>query len=1221
MSEFSQDEKAIFLAALERESAQEREMFLRDACMGDPELLKRIKSLLSVHEESQGPLDAPAPGVGLAVTTDQPVTEGPGTIIGPFKLREQIGEGGFGLVFMAEQQQPLRRKVAVKVIKPGMDSRQVIARFEAERQALALMDHPNIARVLDAGETEGCRPYFAMELVRGVPITDYCDEQRSAPRARLELFVSVCQAVMHAHQKGIIHRDIKPTNVLVTLHDGVPVVKVIDFGIAKALGQQLTDKTLCTGFAQLVGTPLYMSPEQAELSGLDIDTRSDIYSLGVLLYELLTGTTPFDKKRLREVGYDEMRRIIREEEPPRPSTRLSTLGQAAVTVSERRQSDPRRLSQLFRGELDWIVMKALEKGRNRRYETASAFAADIEHYLKDEPVAACPPSVRYRLRKFMRRNRGPILAVNVILLALLVGIIGTTIGLLKVRRERDEKEHARSSEVTQREQAVWQRNRAEASYALLLWAIEDYLVAVTDNPRLKQNLILRKDLLAAAERIYQQLVDQQENDPTLQIQRRLGKVYYGLGSIREALGEYAKAQRDLERGKEIYYKLVAEDPAVPEYRRELGACLVHLGNVHSKGGRNVESETCYRAALELSEKIVVERPDNPEYRLDLAKVHSNLAILLDFIGKPREAEIAFDNAVRVLDKAAVEFPKEAPIRIRLASIHSNRGTLLQSIGRLKEAEEAFREAVRIEKELAADRSDGPTRKQLITSHHNLGNILANTGRLKGAEESYRAALDVVEKLVSDFASVPEYRQSLGYTLDSLASLLYNTSRFKEAESYYRRMLDIHEKLVADYGSVPQYRVDLANGYNNFGLFLRSISRPKDAEQTLRKALTLKEQIAAEGHTAPDYQASLASGYFNLAMLLQNTGRLTESETPFRQALALQTKLVADGPQQPQFSKELANTYSHLGVVLQYTGRAGEAEKAYTEASAIQEQLVVRFPNVPEYHSDLGATLNNLGMLACDRGYFQKSRQYLEKAVVHQRLALQANPQQPTYRWYLRNHYFNLAETVLRLDEYASAADAAEEMVKLFPGSWQEASQAFGFLMRCADRVRQDSRLSSVQQPKLAQIYSDRGRKLVRQVAEQLAHQPMALNNLAWALVTGADRQNQDPDLAIELAHKALEDAPNSGVIWNTLGVAQYRASNFKDASMALEKSVEFSKGGNGVDWFFLAMSLEQLKEKEKARRWYDKAVEWMDKNKIKDEQLLRYREEAAELLGVKDKNE
>ncbi len=433
-------EQTIFTEALEKENPVERAAFLDRVCAGDLALRQRIDRLLERHQQGDSFLESCGPA--LAATVDQPMFERPGTIIGPYKLLEQIGEGGFGLVFMAEQQQPVRRKVALKVLKPGMDTRQVIARFEAERQALALMDHPNIARVLDAGETESGRPHFVMELVKGVPITDYCDQNRLTTRERLVVFTHVCRAVQHAHHKGIIHRDLKPSNIMVTLHDGLPVVKVIDFGIAKALGQQLTDKTLFTGFAQMVGTPMYMSPEQAQFSGLDIDTRSDIYSLGVLLYELLAGVTPFDTERMRTVGYDEMRRIIREEDPPSPSTRLSTLGQAAVTVSAERHSDPKGLSRLLRGELDWIVMKALEKDRNRRYETASAFAADVYRYLKDEPVAACPPSARYRLGKFVRRNRRPVLAATLVLLALLGGVIGTSFGLLKAQRRLTQIERA-----------------------------------------------------------------------------------------------------------------------------------------------------------------------------------------------------------------------------------------------------------------------------------------------------------------------------------------------------------------------------------------------------------------------------------------------------------------------------------------------------------------------------------------------------------------------------------------------------------------------------------------------------------------------------------------------------------------------------------------------------------------------------------------------------------
>jgi WD40 repeat protein/serine/threonine protein kinase len=414
----------LFLKALDLRADGARQEYLDAACAGDAALRAEVEALLEASARAEGFLESPVRArPGIVTVHDPPVSERPGTMIGPYKLLEQIGEGGFGVVFMAEQSQPVRRKVALKVLKAGMDTRQVVARFEAERQALALMDHPNIAHVFDGGETASGRPYFVMELIRGVPITGFCDQTHLPVRERLGLFVNVCQAVQHAHQKGIIHRDLKPTNVLVTLHDDKAVVKVIDFGVAKALGQELTDKTLFTGFAQMVGTPLYMSPEQAQMSGLDVDTRSDVYSLGVLLYELLTGTTPCDRQRFRTAGYDEIRRIIREEEPPKPSTRISTLGQAAATVSANRRSDPKRLGQLFRGELDWIVMKALEKDRNRRYESASAFAADVQRYLDDEPVQACPPSRWYRFRRLARRHKAVLAAVSVVVGAVVLAII------------------------------------------------------------------------------------------------------------------------------------------------------------------------------------------------------------------------------------------------------------------------------------------------------------------------------------------------------------------------------------------------------------------------------------------------------------------------------------------------------------------------------------------------------------------------------------------------------------------------------------------------------------------------------------------------------------------------------------------------------------------------------------------------------------------------------
>ncbi|MCG3127782.1 MAG: Serine/threonine-protein kinase PknD [Phycisphaerae bacterium] len=433
----------IFRRALDLAGEVERAAYLREVCREDAELLRAVQSLLSADAAAEGetrgavgPVGGPATpeiagGSNTLTAADGTTRETPGTLIGRYKLLERIGEGGFGSVWMAEQREPVKRRVALKVIKLGMDTRQVVARFEAERQALALMDHPNIAKVFDGGATDQGRPFFVMELVRGVPITEFCDHQRLDTRRRLELFAQVCNAVQHAHTKGIIHRDIKPSNVLVTLHDGVPVPKVIDFGIAKATNAELTEKTLFTEHRQMIGTPAYMSPEQAEMSGLDIDTRSDVYSLGVLLYELLAGAPPFEPKRLLSAGYAEMVRIIREEEPPKPSLRLSSLGQRLTTVARSRQVDAHRLGTLLRGEIDWIVMKCLEKDRTRRYETASGLRADVERYLSGEAVVAAPPTVVYRLRTFARRHRAALLVSAALLTTMLLGVIAVAWGMIR----------------------------------------------------------------------------------------------------------------------------------------------------------------------------------------------------------------------------------------------------------------------------------------------------------------------------------------------------------------------------------------------------------------------------------------------------------------------------------------------------------------------------------------------------------------------------------------------------------------------------------------------------------------------------------------------------------------------------------------------------------------------------------------------------------------------
>ncbi|MCU0878548.1 MAG: serine/threonine protein kinase, partial [Pirellulaceae bacterium] len=521
----------IFLDALDIAAPLERQAFVERACSGDPEILAQVQSLLKAnHEvgEFLEPRHAAAIATPYMPTEDIPRTE-VDTHVGRYKLLEKIAEGGMGVVYVAEQSQPIRRKVALKIVKPGMDSRQVIARFEAERQALALMDHPNIARVLDAGATETGHPYFVMELVRGVAITEFCEREQLTIPERLRLVVSVCRAVQHAHQKGIIHRDLKPSNVLVTLHDGVPVAKVIDFGIAKALHQPLTEKTVYTGFGHMVGTPMYMSPEQAEMSGLDVDTRSDVYSLGVLLYELLTGVPPFDPETLKQAGLAKLQQVLRETEPSKPSARISTLkGNLGETLSDRRRLDRRRLEQALRGDLDWVVMKALEKDRNRRYSSPAELADDLERHLERLPVVAGPPSWRYKTQKFVRRHRVLLAVSSLVLLAMVAGTAFSAWYALEAAAARD---RARQSEKLANERLALLQSEQRSLKAEQQKSGRRFELARQAVARLMDNVAtyqllgspelteFRDSLLHTADEFYSQLIRENPDDAELYLAR------------------------------------------------------------------------------------------------------------------------------------------------------------------------------------------------------------------------------------------------------------------------------------------------------------------------------------------------------------------------------------------------------------------------------------------------------------------------------------------------------------------------------------------------------------------------------------------------------------------------------------------------------------------------------------------------------------------------------
>jgi tetratricopeptide (TPR) repeat protein len=639
---------------------------------------------------------------------DGPINERPGSIIGSYKLLQEIGEGGFGVVFMADQQEPIQRKVALKVVKPGMDTRQVIARFEAERQALALMNHPNIAKVFDAGTTESGRPYFVMELVKGIPITEYCDREHLTPKERLELFIPVCQAVQHAHQKGIIHRDLKPTNVLVALYDGRPVPKVIDFGVAKATSTRLTEKTMFTHFGQIVGTLEYMSPEQAELNQLDIDTRSDVYSLGVLLYELLTGTTPFEAKRLRSAAFDELLRIIREEEPPKPSTRLST-SETLPSIAANRKMEPQRLAGLVRGELDWIVMKTLEKDRTHRYETANGFAADVQRYLDDEPVEACPPAAAYRFRKFARRNKAALITAAVVTGVLL---LGTAVSTWQAIRAQNAVQYARQelkgmdnlantyllqgryeeAEDLLAEVTRIRRRTLGDGHPLTLSSLNSLGKARAEQGRYEEAGELYEEALEIGRRALGP-----EHSVTLESQNDLSTVYIARGNLYGRRGQWDKAAADFTKAIELdpeehwnWYKLAPlrlQIGDVEGYRRHCLQMLQRFGQTDNSTIARRTARAC---------QLTPDAVDDPHVPAALAEFAMKAAATHSWSPLVRgEAHYR----VKEFEQAAERFRQAASIGesrdYRRASTHLFLSMALHRQGQAEEARQSLAEARRI----------------------------------------------------------------------------------------------------------------------------------------------------------------------------------------------------------------------------------------------------------------------------------------------------------------------------------------------------------------------------------------------------------------------------------------------------------------------------------------------------------------------------------------------
>lgn len=803
----------------------------------------------------------------------------PSSQVGPYRLLRRVGQGGMGEVWLAEQLQPVRRQVAVKVIKAGMDTREVIARFEAERQALALMNHPNIASVFDAGATPEGRPYFAMEYVHGIPITDYCDKQRLGIRERLALFVDVCAGVQHAHQKGIIHRDIKPSNVLVTTQDEKHTPKIIDFGVAKATSQRLTERTVFTELGQLIGTPEYMSPEQAEMTNLDIDTRTDVYSLGVLLYELLAGERPFDSKALRSAGLAEIQRTLREDEPPRPSSRITRLGTGSTVSAANRRVDLRGLAKALEGDLDWITMKALEKDRVRRYETAHALALDIERHLHDEPVLAGPPSGLYRVRKLLHRHRGPFMAAAAIVLALVTGMIGTSWALLQARRA--EREAAASAVEARRQTAIAQSVNAFLN--------EDLLAVARPSAARGQgrDVTMREVLDVAAERIEaaSKTGGRFAGDPLVEAQIRstIGDTYL-------ELGEYAAAEPQVKRALELRRGALGDENDATV--RMIGM----LGLIHWQQSRLDEAATLFQNAVDISRRVL--GPDHTTtliYEMNLANVHRAK-------GRYTAAEPLYAHLVATQPRVRGEEHGDT------LNTMGNFANHLQETGRYQEAETLRRRELEVRRRVQGEKAPGT-----VSTLNNLASDLALLGRHDEAVPMMQRALELKIELYG-----PAHPTTLN-SVDSLARFADETGRHAEAESLQRQALDGRLRALG-----PAHRQTIES-QTHMATTLANLGRFADAERLAATAASAGTASLGERHLVT------IGGHNARAVALLGLRRAEEAERILRQQLAILDDRKSRGEDAGEGELLAAMVRTHLGMALAALGRRPEAEALLVES--------------------------------------------------------------------------------------------------------------------------------------------------------------------------------------------------------------------------------------------------------------------------------------------------
>jgi serine/threonine protein kinase/tetratricopeptide (TPR) repeat protein len=1174
MSPEAQKVRDIFVAAV-KIPPEQWQAFLEEACAGDDELRRQVSDLLQEHQQAGSFLDQPAAHVRATGEFDPGANgvaaapEGPSTVIGPYKLLELIGEGGMGAVWMAEQREPVQRKVALKIIKAGMDTRQVVARFEAERQALALMDHPNIAKVFDGGTTAGGRPYFVMELVKGVPITRYCDEHRLTPRERLELFVPVCQAIQHAHTKGIIHRDVKPANVLVAPYDGRPVPKVIDFGVAKATGQRLTEGTLFTGLGAVVGTLEYMSPEQAELNNQDIDTRSDIYSLGVLLFELLTGTTPLSRERVRQAAFTELLRAIREEEPPRPSTRLTDSKETLAGVAAVRHTEPARLVKTVRGELDWIVMKALEKDRRRRYETANGLATDVQHYLADEPVQACPPSAWYRFGKFARRKKAGIAIAGLVLL--LIVFLGAGGGWLvgdRATRQREAEGKVlaalEAAEPRLRDGHPWDPALASAAQRVEV-QLDTGILGPEVRRRAEQ---LRRDvrMLAELDEIRLRRAESKDGEmwDTAGTEARYAAAFSAYGVDVMALEPPESAARI--RDSAIRAALVAGLDAWMQVKTVQGTERTRLRAVVDAADDSAWLRAFRAAALARDERELqalagrAEALDQPpgvlaglgsvlvdaglwkqaEAVLRQAQarhpgdfwINYNLGHLLHFCLTPQNTE-----AVGYLRAAVAIRPTSAEARSMLGHALFHGGDRDKGIA-------GYQQAIALDPKFAV-------------AHVNLAGAFASTGRLEEAIAEYREVI----WLLKDF---PEARRDLGNALDALAEVLLRQGKHAEAAK-------VAEEMVV---TLPR-----DNGSQRAALLLTRCAQLAEKDEKLPQAgrVAVAKTYADR---ARELMQEAEKQFGEEPAFWSQRGDAALRQGQWDEAIAHYTKALALKPDDPHLWSQRGGAYLSLH-------RWDWAAADFTKAIALKpDDEWLRHERCYAYlwlhqfdkavaDCTKGIELNPRNWDFWDRrGWAYTGLGQHDKALADYTQAIALRPPQP-WPWVRRGQLY------AELGQWAKAAADYAKAVELAP---DEADAWYLYAL-----VRLGAADTKGYRDVCASILERFGK----------AEDPDTEYWAVWACVLAPDGVAQS-ELLVALAGKSLAKAPANYDYLTTLGAAFYRAGRYEEAAKRLDEAITVYKPEArfrqtvAYSWFFLAMAHQRLGQADEARKWLDKAVQWMD---------------------------